>query len=262
MLAAIDSAKSRINFETYVFNDGEIGDRFVDALARAAQRGVVVRIVLDPIGSSLECEEHAIAEGGRREARLVQPARLLQPRRVQLPDPSQDAGGRRRRRVHRRHGRRRSLARPRAGQGALARHATSGSPVPPCARSKARSTRTGSKPAACRRRRSIRSCRRAPPARGRWWCGAIRWPARATSSCMYLLAIGAARKTIDIQSPYITLDPSTHWSLDQARERGVQDSHAGRGRHHRRHAGEARQPLRLPAAARQRLSRSSNTSRR
>ena len=37
----------------------------------------------------------------------------------------------------------------------------------------------------------------------------------------YLLAIGAARKTIDIQSPYITLDPSTQWSLDEARERGV-----------------------------------------
>jgi len=37
----------------------------------------------------------------------------------------------------------------------------------------------------------------------------------------YLLAIGAARKTIDIQSPYITLDPSTQWSLDQARQRGV-----------------------------------------
>ena len=37
----------------------------------------------------------------------------------------------------------------------------------------------------------------------------------------YLLAIAAARKTIDIQSPYITLDPSTQWSLDRARERGV-----------------------------------------
>src|SRR6185503_10683412 len=54
MLAAIENAKTRINFETYVFNDGEIADRFVDALARAAQRGVYVRIVLDPIGSSLD----------------------------------------------------------------------------------------------------------------------------------------------------------------------------------------------------------------
>ena len=38
---------------------------------------------------------------------------------------------------------------------------------------------------------------------------------------MYLLAIGAARKNIDIQSPYITLDSSTQWSLEQARRRGV-----------------------------------------
>ena len=60
MLAAIDGAKTRVNFETYVFKDGEIGDRFVDALARAAQRGVFVRIVLDPIGSSIDDEEHAI----------------------------------------------------------------------------------------------------------------------------------------------------------------------------------------------------------
>jgi hypothetical protein len=52
--AAIDSAKTRINFETYVYKDGEIGDRFVDALARAAERGVVVRVVLDPVGSLMK----------------------------------------------------------------------------------------------------------------------------------------------------------------------------------------------------------------
>ena len=38
---------------------------------------------------------------------------------------------------------------------------------------------------------------------------------------MFLLAIGAARKTIDIQSPYITTDPTTRWSLAEARKRGV-----------------------------------------
>ena len=38
---------------------------------------------------------------------------------------------------------------------------------------------------------------------------------------LYLLAIGAARKTLDIQSPYITLDESTRWSLAEARKRGV-----------------------------------------
>jgi cardiolipin synthase len=38
---------------------------------------------------------------------------------------------------------------------------------------------------------------------------------------LYLLAIGAARQTLDIQSPYITLDESTRWSLAEARKRGV-----------------------------------------
>jgi cardiolipin synthase len=38
---------------------------------------------------------------------------------------------------------------------------------------------------------------------------------------MYLLSIGGARKSIDIQSPYFILDDSTRWTLDQARRRGV-----------------------------------------
>jgi cardiolipin synthase len=37
----------------------------------------------------------------------------------------------------------------------------------------------------------------------------------------YLLAIGAARSTIDIQSPYLITDDSTGWSLSEARKRGV-----------------------------------------
>jgi cardiolipin synthase len=38
---------------------------------------------------------------------------------------------------------------------------------------------------------------------------------------MYLLTIGAARKTLDIQSPYLITDESTMWSLFEARRRGV-----------------------------------------
>ncbi len=93
MLAAIDGAKSRINFETYVFSDGEIGERFIDALARAAQRGVFVRIVLDPIGSSLDGKSTDRLKAAGAHLVLVQRARLLQPGRLQLPDASQDPGG-------------------------------------------------------------------------------------------------------------------------------------------------------------------------
>ena len=38
---------------------------------------------------------------------------------------------------------------------------------------------------------------------------------------MYLLAIGAARRTLDIQSPYLVTDESTMWNLLEARKRGV-----------------------------------------
>ena len=243
-------AKSRINFESYVYKDGEIGDRFVDALARAAERGVT-------------CASCSIRSGRRsmsknRERLTKAGAKLawfnpigLDRRRGELPHASQDAGRRRRRRVHGRHGHRRPLAGPRAGQGALARHAVPNHRAGGARARRRRSTRTGSRPAACRRRRSIRRCRRGRPARARSWSGAIRCPAPATSSCMYLLAIGAARKTIDIQSPYITLE------VDAVEPRGGAPArrprpHAGRRRGHRRDAGEARQPLRLSGAARQR----------
>ena len=38
---------------------------------------------------------------------------------------------------------------------------------------------------------------------------------------LYLLAIASARTTLDIESPYLTLDESTQWSLADARRRGV-----------------------------------------
>jgi cardiolipin synthase len=38
---------------------------------------------------------------------------------------------------------------------------------------------------------------------------------------LYLLTIGAAQKTLDIQSPYLITDESTKWSLLEARKRGV-----------------------------------------
>jgi cardiolipin synthase len=38
---------------------------------------------------------------------------------------------------------------------------------------------------------------------------------------MYLLAIGAAQHSIDIQSPYLITDESSQWSIHEARRRGV-----------------------------------------
>ena len=51
MLEAIAAARERISMEMYIFNDGVIGDRFANALAAAAARGVNVRLLYDFIGS-------------------------------------------------------------------------------------------------------------------------------------------------------------------------------------------------------------------
>src|SRR5438874_13084472 len=50
MLSAIRSAKRSINFETYIFWDGEIGKEFTQALAERARAGVPVNLVLDARG--------------------------------------------------------------------------------------------------------------------------------------------------------------------------------------------------------------------
>lgn len=51
MLDAISRARHRLSFETYVYESGEVAERFADAFEAAARRGVDVRIVLDSIGA-------------------------------------------------------------------------------------------------------------------------------------------------------------------------------------------------------------------
>ena len=57
MLDAINRAKHRISFETYVYQSDQIGGQFTAALEAAARRGVVVRMVLDSIGASKISDE-------------------------------------------------------------------------------------------------------------------------------------------------------------------------------------------------------------
>jgi cardiolipin synthase len=52
MLAAIDGARERVSFETYVYEKGEVANWFTDALERAARRGVDVRVIVDSVGAS------------------------------------------------------------------------------------------------------------------------------------------------------------------------------------------------------------------
>jgi cardiolipin synthase A/B len=51
MLAAIQSAKTTITFETYIYWSGKIGRQFADALSERAKAGVRVHVLLDWLGS-------------------------------------------------------------------------------------------------------------------------------------------------------------------------------------------------------------------
>ncbi len=51
LLREIDAARSDVHFETYIFADDATGRRIADALARAAQRGVDVKLMMDGFGS-------------------------------------------------------------------------------------------------------------------------------------------------------------------------------------------------------------------
>jgi cardiolipin synthase len=52
MLAAVNGARRRISFETYIFNQGSVGEQFTQAFEAAARRGVQVNLVVDAMGSN------------------------------------------------------------------------------------------------------------------------------------------------------------------------------------------------------------------
>jgi cardiolipin synthase len=58
MLKAIEQARHRVSFETYVYSAGEVADQFTTAFEAAARRGVDVRLVLDSIGAQKIEQEH------------------------------------------------------------------------------------------------------------------------------------------------------------------------------------------------------------
>ncbi len=50
MLAAIEAAEHSVTLCTYIFDPGRAGDAFVEALTRAHERGVKVRVLIDAVG--------------------------------------------------------------------------------------------------------------------------------------------------------------------------------------------------------------------
>lgn len=51
MLAAIDSAQHSVGLMTYIFDNDSAGHQFVEALAKAKDRGVAVRVLIDDVGA-------------------------------------------------------------------------------------------------------------------------------------------------------------------------------------------------------------------
>jgi cardiolipin synthase A/B len=58
MLGAIDEARERVSFETYIYQKGAVAEQFTARLEAAARRGVQVNLVVDSFGSSAMPDEH------------------------------------------------------------------------------------------------------------------------------------------------------------------------------------------------------------
>ena len=72
MLEAIEAARRSIGLSSYIFRNDKWGGRFIDALVRAKQRGVEVRVLIDGIGGGwlLSPSYHRLHRGGVTAARF------------------------------------------------------------------------------------------------------------------------------------------------------------------------------------------------
>jgi cardiolipin synthase len=221
MLAAIEGAKRRIVFESFIYSDGEISKRFTDALTKAALRGVEVRVVLDSIGASDLPSEHVKQlEDAGVQVRWFNPLH---------PWEFEETNYRTHRKVIVVDGTVAFI-----GGAGLADHWQGD------ARNEDewRDTHfrvTG--PAvhrleACFYENWIESGgysmpllapeppgEKGPATSITLWSNAT--AGASNVKLLYLLAIAGARRTVDLQSPYVVLDGSMRFALDEARARGV-----------------------------------------
>jgi cardiolipin synthase len=221
MLGAIQRAKRRISFETYIFSEGEVSERFTRALVAAARRGVRVQIVLDAVGTSDREKENieALRQAGAQiglfnplSHTTVEELNFRTHRKILVVDGEVGYVG---------------------GIG-LADHWSGNADSEDHWRDsqfEIRGPAVDNIEAGFQKNwietggvvEPIVTARTDPPqgdARS-----TVVWSAAEAGfnslKLTYLLAIGAARKTLDIQSPYFIADESTLWSLYEARKRGV-----------------------------------------
>ena len=76
MLGAISAATRRISFETYIYEKGSVADQFTAALEAAARRGVQVDLVVDAMGSDKVPQETVkrLRDAGAQIGQFGQPS--------------------------------------------------------------------------------------------------------------------------------------------------------------------------------------------
>jgi cardiolipin synthase len=221
MLEAIRQARRRINFETYIYDSGEVAQEFTSALADAASRGVEVRLIVDAVGASAMEQEHV----DRLQRSGVQIGTFNAVRWYSLEEINY--------RTHRKilvvDG---DVAF--TGGAGVADHWRGNADTPEHWRdTQLRVTGPAvtmleagfyENWAETGHTSDARIDLRPPPPETRAR-SIVAWSSPSGGSnrvkLLYLLSIAGARRTIDLQSPYVVLDESTRWSLLEARRRGV-----------------------------------------
>jgi cardiolipin synthase len=220
MLDAIRKARTRISLESFIYSDGIVGDQFTQALVEAAQRKVTVRIVLDAFGGEISGETQQKLRDAGAGIVMFNPVRpwtieetnYRTHRKVLVVDGDVAfTGGI-------------GLADHWIGDADAEEHwrDTQFKVVGPSVRALEASfyenwLESGGI--------SVPALDPEPAPLNEGSRSVVVWsnPTAGISNIklLYLLAIAGARRTLDIQSPYIVLDESTRWALDDARRRGV-----------------------------------------
>lgn len=220
MLDAIRHAQHRIEFETYIYDSGAVGTQFTRALESAARRGVEVRLVFDAIGSDTltNADRERLERVGCRIgwvnpvlSRSIEEINYRSHRKALVVDNAVAFVG---------------------GMGVADQWMRSVDKMPPW-----RDTQI-----------EIRGPAVADIEAGfdqNWMLtgGVVEPPVAAPAAApghaesivvwsapqggandmklLYLLALAAARREVDIESPYLLTDESSQWSIADARRRGV-----------------------------------------
>ncbi len=79
MIEAIDAATQSVGLLSYIFDSDRAGDAFLDALVRAGERGVEVRVLIDGVGArySKESMVKRLTAAGVRAAAFLPPSGLV-----------------------------------------------------------------------------------------------------------------------------------------------------------------------------------------